>query len=89
MLTNSGDLVGKWFSNVHGRPEVYHFILKAPGITASNYSTKHVILAPKKKAIVKVAYWSEGNIHKDFGEPIKDLMTIDKLRKRLIKGLLR
>ena len=89
MLNKAEDLKGNWFSNVHGRPEVYHFILKATKITGLNYSTKHVVLAPKKKPLVKVDYWNEGNIHKDFGEPIRDSMTLEKIRKRLIRGLLR
>lgn len=83
------DLDGNWFSNVHGRPEVYHFILKTTIITALRYQTKHVVLPPKKKPTVKIGYWNEENMHKDFGEPIKDSITINKLKKRLVKGLLR
>lgn len=87
-MADRPDIVGKWFSNVAGKPNDYYFVLESNYSTKSDsghFTTRHVKIQPKKVK-VNTTGWSNYNMWR---EPITDLITLDKIRKRAIKGILK
>lgn len=83
------DIVGKWFSNVAGIPEDYYFVLEsnlAFKKEQKHFNTKHVKVGMKKRTKVSTSGWS--NFHM-WLEPIKDEITLTKIRRKAIKGILK
>jgi hypothetical protein len=82
------EIIGKWFSNVAGRPNDYYFVLSSnfeADKSKGHFVTYHVKIQPSKVKVGKSG-WSNFNMWR---EPIMDLITLDKLRKRAIRGILR
>jgi len=84
MLNKPKDAVGKWFSNLLGIPTDYFFILGAEG--KSNY--KYIIVPNRGRWIDEPAV-RPFSLEKDLREPIKDLITLTRLRHKAIRGILK
>jgi len=89
MIAKPQEIVGKWFSNVAGIPEDYHFIISsnfsAKDFPSGHFITHHIKVKPKK-VLLGTSGWSNFNMWR---EPIRDLITLTKLRHKTIKGIFR
>jgi hypothetical protein len=88
MLNSPEDLRGKWFSNVAGKPEDYYFVLSVKLLSVArlashHFITKYIRVEPKR-VVLGQRGWD--NFHM-WREPIKDLITLVRVRRRAIKGM--
>lgn len=81
------DLIGKWFSNVSGKPNDYYYVLEFRENSSNAYSVTYINVALKGKEIKVVkSMWSYLRM---WQEPITDLITLTKVRHKAIKGVLK
>lgn len=82
MLNSPEDLRGKWFSNVAGKQN-YYFVLSVKLLTSTHFITKY-IRVESRRVMLGQRGWN--NFHM-WREPIKDLITLTRVRRRAIKGM--
>jgi len=86
MINSPEDLRGKWFSNVAGKPQNYYFVLLVKLLTSSHFITEYIRVESKRTMLGQSTIIPWDNFRM-WGEPVKDLITLTRVRRRAIKGM--